>query len=155
MLHLQQAHPHLPLLAVTRFISGLATAQSHSERFHMAHFVKLNENNIVVDVNAVHNNELLDENGHESEAKGIAFLTAWSGGYANWKQTSYNGTIRKNYAGIGYTYDSTRDAFIPPQPFESWTLNETTCLWESPIPYPTDGKNYSWNEEQLTWLETL
>lgn len=121
----------------------------------MAHFVKLNENNIVVDVNAVHNNELLDENGHESEAKGIAFLTAWSGGYANWKQTSYNGTIRKNYAGIGYTYDSTRDAFIPPQPFESWTLNETTCLWESPIPYPTDGKNYSWNEEQLTWLETL
>ena len=119
----------------------------------MAHFAKLNENNVVVDVNVVHNNELLDENGHESEAKGIAFLTAWSGGYANWKQTSYNETIRKNYAGIGFTYDAPRDAFIPPKPFASWLLNETSCVWEAPTPMPIDDKKYSWNEEQLAWVE--
>ncbi len=119
----------------------------------MAHFAKLNENNVVVDVNVVHNNELLDENGHESEANGIAFLTAWSGGYANWKQTSYNGTIRKNYAGIGYTYDAGRDAFIPPKPHASWLLNETSCIWEAPTPMPIDDKQYSWNEEQLAWVE--
>ena len=119
----------------------------------MAHFAKLNENNIVLEVNVVHNNELLDENGHESEAKGIAFLTAWSGGYANWKQTSYNGTIRKNYAGIGYTYDSGRDAFIAPKPFASWILDEQTCFWNAPTPKPTDGKQYDWNENSLSWVE--
>lgn len=119
----------------------------------MAHFAKLNENNIVVEVNVVHNNELLDENGHESEAKGIAFLTSWSGGYANWKQTSYNGTMRKNYAGIGYQYDSTRDAFIPPKPYASWVLDEATCLWNSPIPMPQDNKNYAWDESTTSWAE--
>jgi len=119
----------------------------------MAHFAKLNENNVVVEVNVVHNNELFDENGHESEAKGISFLTAWSGGYANWKQTSYNGTIRKNYAGIGYTYDLGRDAFIPPKPYPSWSLNETTCCWDAPTAMPIDDKRYSWNEEQLAWVE--
>ena len=91
-----------------------------------------------------------------------------------WIQTSYNTrggvhyqpntnepsedqskALRKNYAGIGYTYDSTRDAFIPPQPFNSWTLNEDTCLWESPVPYPTDGKLYRWNEEILNWEEVI
>jgi len=117
----------------------------------MAHFAKLNENNIVLEVHVVHNNELLDENGQESEQKGIDFLTSWSGGYTNWKQTSYNGNFRKNYAGIGYTYDSVRDAFIPPKPFNSWTLNENTCLWESPVMYPTDGNAYSWNESTLSW----
>lgn len=121
----------------------------------MAHFVKLNENNIVVDVNVVHNNELLDENGHESEAKGIAFLTAWSGGYANWKQTSYNGTIRKNYAGVGYTYDSQRDVFIPLQPYASWTLDEQTCLWNPPTPMPIDDKRYTWDEPTTSWIEVL
>jgi hypothetical protein len=121
----------------------------------MAHFAKLNENNIVLEVNVVHNNELLDEHGHESEAKGIAFLANWSGGYANWKQTSYSGSIRKNYAGVGFTYDATRDAFIPPKPFASWTLNETTCLWEAPTPMPTDNKRYSWDEEQLIWVERI
>ena len=81
----------------------------------------------------------------------------------DWIQTSYNTyggqhpegrPLRKNYAGVGYTYDSGRDAFIPPKPFASWTLNETSCLWEAPTPMPTDGKRYSWNEEQLAWVES-
>jgi hypothetical protein len=119
----------------------------------MAHFAKLDENNIVLEVNVVNNNELLDENGQEVEQKGIDFLTSWSGGYSNWKQTSYNGNFRKNYAGIGFSYDSGRDAFIPPKPFNSWVLNEDTCLWDSPVAYPTDGKMYSWNEETTSWVE--
>lgn len=119
----------------------------------MAHFAKLDENNVVLDVNVVHNNELLDENGQESEAKGIQFLTAWSGGYSNWKQTSYNGSIRKNYAGIGFTFDAQRDAFIPPQPYASWILNETTCQWDAPVPYPNNGSRYTWDEAQQNWIE--
>ncbi len=120
----------------------------------MAHFAKLNENNIVLEVHVVHNNELLDENGHESEAKGILFLTAWSGGYANWKKTSYNGTIRKNYAGVGYTYDAGRDAFIPPQLFPSWSLDEQTCLWNPPTPMPVvEGKRFTWDEPTTSWVE--
>lgn len=116
----------------------------------MAHFAKLDENNVVIDVNVVAN-DALDSNNEE--LSGIAFLTEWSGGYTNWKQTSYNGTFRKNYAGIGYTYDPIRDAFIPPKPFPSWILNESICLWEAPISYPTDGKFYNWNEESQTWDE--
>lgn len=119
----------------------------------MAHFAKLDDNNVVLEVNVVHNNELIDENGQESEAKGIAFLISWSGGYSNWKQTSYNGNIRKNYAGVGFTYDAQRDAFIPPKPFKDWILNEETCQWEAPVPYPTDGKVYGWNEELGDWVE--
>jgi hypothetical protein len=119
----------------------------------MAHFAKLDENNIVLEVHVVHNNELLDENGEESEQKGINFLTIWSGGYAMWKQTSYNGTFRKNYAGIGFTYDPDHDAFIPPKPFNSWVLNEDTCIWESPVPYPSDDKRYVWDEETVNWTE--
>ena len=119
----------------------------------MAHFAKLDSDHNVIEVSVVHNNELLDENGNESEARGIAFLTEWSGGYSNWKQTSYNGTFRKNYAGIGYTYDSTRDAFIAPQPYPSWTLNEDTCRWEPPVPMPIDGKRYKWDEPTLDWIE--
>lgn len=114
----------------------------------MAHFAKLDENNVVTQVIVVHNNELMD-NGLESEAKGIAFCQSLFGG--NWKQTSYNGNIRKNYAGVGYTYDSQRDAFIPPKPFDSWLLNETTCLWESPVVYPNDGKQYYWDESLISW----
>jgi hypothetical protein len=117
----------------------------------MAHFAKLDENNVVLEVLVVHNNELL-QNGVESEAKGVQFLVDWSGGYANWKQTSYNGKIRKNYAGIGYTYDATRDAFIPPQPFPSWVLNESTCLWDAPTPMPTDGQRYYWDEPTTSWV---
>ena len=70
-----------------------------------------------------------------------------------WVQTSYNASIRKNYAGIGYTYDSTRDAFIPPQPYPSWTLNETTCRWDAPVTIPDDGKQYKWNEATTNWVE--
>lgn len=118
----------------------------------MAHFAKLDENNVVLEVNVVHNNELLDENGQESEQKGIDFLINWSGGYTGWKQTSYNSTFRKNYAGIGYIYDPQRDAFIPPKPFNSWTLNETTCLWDPPVPFPNDGNSYYWDEVTQTWI---
>ena len=116
----------------------------------MAYFAQLNDENIVTQVIAVANEELLD-NGIESEAKGIAFCQSLLGG--NWKQTSYNKRIRKNYAGIGYTYDSTRDAFIPPKPYPSWVLNEDTCLWGSTVSYPTDGNLYRWDEETLTWIQ--
>jgi hypothetical protein len=94
----------------------------------MAHFAKLDENNVVLEVHCVHNNELMAD-GVESEAKGVAFLVMWSGGYPFWKQTSYNGTMRKNYAGIGYTYDAQRDAFIPQQPDGNYILDEPTCQW--------------------------
>ena len=119
----------------------------------MAHFAKLDENNVVVDINVVHNNELLDENGNESEAKGIEFLTAWSGGYTNWKQTSYNASIRKNYAVIGGTYDPARDAFLTIKEYPSWVLNETTCQYEPPVARPQDGKFYVWDEATTSWVE--
>jgi hypothetical protein len=117
----------------------------------MAHFAKLDENNVVIEVHSVHNNELLQD-GNEYEYKGIQFLINWSGGYTNWKQTSYNNKIRKNYAGVGYTYDSARDAFIPPQPFPSWVLNEETCLWDASVAMPTDGQRYSWDEATTSWV---
>jgi hypothetical protein len=117
----------------------------------MAHFAKLDENNVVLEVHCVNNIELLTSEGHESEAMGYAFLVRWSGGYSRWKQTSYNGTIRKNYAGVGYTYDSGRDAFIPPKPYPSWTLNESTCLWDCPVAMPTEGGSYTWNEINQSW----
>lgn len=117
----------------------------------MAHFAKLDENNLVIDVNVVSNETLNDQPFPDSELIGIVFLTEWSGGHTNWKQTSYNADFRKNYAGIGYAYNAALDAFIPPQPFPSWTLNEQTCQWDSPIPYPDDNKYYQWNEETQTW----
>ena len=117
----------------------------------MAHFAKLDKDNNVIDVVGVSNIELLAPDGFESELLGIAFLIRTFYGYSNWKQTSYNGKIRKNYAGVGYTYDATRDAFIPPQPFSSWTLNESTCLWDCPVPYPTDGQRYQWDEATTNW----
>jgi hypothetical protein len=94
----------------------------------MAHFAKLDENNVVLEVHCVHNNELLVD-GVESEAKGVAFLVMWSNGYPFWKQTSYNGSMRKNYAGIGYTYDPDKDAFIAPKPDGNYVLDEQTCQW--------------------------
>jgi len=118
----------------------------------MAHFAQLDDNNIVLQVIVVHNNDC-EINGVESEAKGIVFCQTLLGG--TWVQTSYNGNIRKNYAGIGYVYDRARDAFIPPKPFESWLLNETICLWEAPIPYPNDDKFYSWDETTTSWKEIL
>ena len=112
----------------------------------MAHFAEIDENNIVLRVIVV---------ADEHEADGENWCNGFSGG--TWKQTSFNtvgnvhtldGTpFRKNYAGIGYTYDTTRDAFIPPKPYPSWALNETTCLWESPIDYPSDNKIYRWDED--------
>ncbi len=119
----------------------------------MAHFAELDETNIVKQVIVVHNNELLVD-GVELEAKGIEFCQSLFDG--TWVQTSYNGNIRKNYAAIGYIYDSIRDAFYAPQPpLPSWILNEDTCVWEAPVAYPTDGKSYDWNEETLTWVEVI
>ena len=116
----------------------------------MAHFAKIGLNSKVIEVQKIHNNELLDADGIEQEVNGVNFLTTLTG-WAIWKQTSYNGNIRKNFAGIGFTYDEDRDAFIPPKPFNSWTLNETTCLWEAPVAYPDDGQAYTWNETNQQW----
>ena len=110
----------------------------------MAHFAKLNSENVVEQVVAVHNNDAPDE------AAGIAFLNTLFGD-ATWVQTSYNSNIRKNYAGINYTYDLDRDAFIPPQPFPSWVMSEETCQWSAPIEMPTDGV-YSWDESTTSWV---
>jgi hypothetical protein len=118
----------------------------------MAHFAKLDENNVVLEVHCVNNLELLDSEGNESEALGYAFLVNWSGGHPYWKQTSYNKSFRKNFAGAGWIYDPIRDAFISPQPSASCTLNEETCKWEFPTPYPTDGKRYIWDEETTSWI---
>lgn len=118
----------------------------------MAHFAKLDENNIVLEVHSVHNNELLDENGIEQEQQGINFLISWSGGHPYWKQTSYNGNIRKNYAAIGYIYRQDIDAFISPQPYPSWQL-DSNAQWQAPVSVPTDGKMYQWNEENTSWIE--
>lgn len=119
----------------------------------MAHFAKLDSSNTVIHVSVVDNKNILDSNGNESEQVGIEFLTKVHG-YSNWKQTSYNGNFRKNYAGVGYTYDEFKDAFIPPQPYPSWKLNETTYNWEPPIPHPPDMKLYIWDEENTKWTET-
>ena len=128
----------------------------------MASFAKLNSENIVTTVVSVVNEVLKDSNGIEQENIGIEFLkTLYNEPNAIWKQTSYNthggihslgGTpFRKNHAGIGYTYDSNRDAFIPPKPYNSWILNEQTCLWEAPVAMPIDDNKYKWNEEILNW----
>lgn len=136
----------------------------------MAHYAKISENNIVEQVVVVNNEDTLDENGNESEYIASIFLQSVIGLGSNWKKTSYNTrggiyrhsitnepvedqskAFRKNYAGIGYTYDEQRDAFIPPKPFSSWILNEFSCLWEAPIPRPTGNDPYKWNEETQTW----
>jgi hypothetical protein len=111
----------------------------------MAHFAKLGTGNIVERVEVVSNDIAT------TEQAGIDFLNNLYKTRDVWKQTSYNGNIRKNFAGIGFTYDQARDAFIPPKPFNSWTLNEDTCLWEAPVAYPNDGQKYKWNESTLTW----
>ena len=126
----------------------------------MASFAKIGLNSKVIQVVSVHNNELKDSNGVEQENIGIQFLESTTG-WALWKQTSYNtyagehklgGTpLRKNHASIGMTYDEDRDAFIPKKPFNSWTLNETTCRWDPPVAYPTDGQRYEWNAENQQW----
>jgi len=121
----------------------------------MAHFAKLKVGNIVEKV------EIVSNDIATTEQAGVEFLQNLYKDRAVWKQTSYNtsggehklgGTpFRKNYAAKGFTYDQKKDAFIPPQPFNSWTLNETTCLWEAPVAKPTDGQQYDWNEDNQTW----
>jgi hypothetical protein len=111
----------------------------------MAHFVKLGMGNKVLTVEVVSNDIAT------TEQAGVDFLNNLYGTRDVWKQTSYNGTIRKNFAGVGDTYDQTRDAFISPKPFNSWTLDEDTCLWKAPVDYPTDGQRYYWNEETQSW----
>ena len=121
----------------------------------MAHFAKLGTGNIVTTVHVVSNDVAT------TEQAGVDFLNDLHKTRDVWKQTSYNtrggvhllgGTpFRKNYAGVGYTYNQTKDAFIPPKPFDSWTLNENTCLWEAPVAYPDDDNRYIWNETTQTW----
>jgi len=130
----------------------------------MASFAKIGLNNRVMSVQSVHNDVLKDADGVEQESLGIDFLTKLHG-WAIWRQTSYNtqngvhklgGTpFRKNHAGIGYTYDEDRDAFIPKKPYESWILNETTCQWDAPSAKPADGKEYNWNESTKSWDEIV
>ena len=111
----------------------------------MAHFAKLGVGNIIEAVHVVSNDIAL------TEQAGVDFLNNLYNTRDVWVQTSYNNNIRKNYAGVGYSYDQTRDAFIAPKPFNSWTLNETTCQWEAPVAYPDDDNTYSWNEETTSW----
>jgi hypothetical protein len=111
----------------------------------MAHWAEIDNDNLVLRVLVGDNNDPNGDEGHQ-------WLLDNLGG--TWVKTSYNGNIRKNFAGIGFTYDEARDAFIPPKPenFPSWIINETTCLWVPPIPYPTDGKIYAWNENEVAWV---
>jgi hypothetical protein len=118
----------------------------------MAHFAELDSNNVVLQVLVVGNDDITDANGMEQETLGVLFLQSLLGASSRWLQTSYNGNIRKNYAGVGFIYDGTRDAFIPPQPYPSWLLNEDTCLWEAPVPMPEDGQLYTWVEDQGQWV---
>jgi len=125
----------------------------------MAHFAKIDENNVVTQVVVVDNKDTADALGVEKEHIGAAHLEKILGG--TWKQTSYNANMRKNYAGIGYTFDAQRDAFIPPKPFNSWVLNEATCHWQAPTPMPEDAgtgdppKMYFWNEDTVSWNEVV
>jgi hypothetical protein len=117
----------------------------------MAHFAEIGLNNTVMRVIVVGNDDCKDQFGNESEVIGAKFCNNLFGGV--WLQTSYNGNMRKNYAGIGYTYDSTRDAFIAPKPYASWILDETSCQWQAPTAMPIDGKMYSWDESTVSWIE--
>ena len=118
----------------------------------MAHFAKLDSDNIVTKVITLSNEVLLDEYGNENEQIGKDFIEAILGP-GTWVQTSYNGNIRKNYAGVGYKYDSTRDAFIPPKLHDSWSLDELSCLWTPPVDYPSDGNVYRWDEDDQEWIQ--
>ena len=122
----------------------------------MAHFAQLDDNNVVTQVIVVGNSDTADANGVEKEHIGAAFCEKLFGG--NWKQTSYNGSIRKNYAGIGYTYNADIDAFVPPKPFASWVLDNDTAQWNAPVAMPEDAgtgeppKRYSWDEPTTSWV---
>jgi hypothetical protein len=120
----------------------------------MAHFAKLDDKNFVTQVVVVNNAVLLDSESNESEQLGIDFCKSLYGADTNWIQTSYNGNFRKQYAGVGYYYHKKLDIFIAPQPYQSWAIDENFD-WQPPTPYPTDGKRYNWNEEQLQWDEII
>lgn len=117
----------------------------------MAHFAEIDGNGVVQRVIVVGNKDTSDANGVEKESIGQAFCERLFGG--NWVQTSYNGNFRKRYAGIGYKYDAALDAFIAPQPYPSWTL-DANADWQAPVPMPTDGKMYAWDEAAQAWVET-
>ena len=116
----------------------------------MAHFAELDSNNVVLRVVVVDNKDTADAQGVEKEHIGAAYLERLLGG--TWKQTSYNGNFRKNYAGIGYTYNADLDAFVAPKPYPSWTLN-ADAQWQAPVPMPENGKMYSWDEAAQAWAE--
>ena len=118
----------------------------------MAHFALIKDT-IVQQVIVVGNDELTNSEGNEQEALGVAFCHSLFGKEGTWMQTSYNDNIRKNFAGIGYTYDLARDAFIAPQPYASWVLNESTCQWDAPTPYPDDDNVYTWDESTISWVK--
>jgi len=120
----------------------------------MAHYAKLDNTNIVISIEVVNNEVITDGGSTEQEQVGIDFLTQLHGGVGWYKQTSYNGNFRKNYAGVGYTYDASRDAFIAPQPYPSWTLVEDTCQWTAPTTMPDDGI-YEWDEDTTAWVELI
>ena len=121
----------------------------------MAHFAQLDENNIVTQVIVV-NNETIDNLPFpSSEPKGIQFCQSLFGNDTRWAQTSYNSSFRYNFAGQGFAFNDAvlpNGAFIPPKPYNSWVLNEFSCLWESPIPYPDDANSYFWDEETKSWI---
>lgn len=118
----------------------------------MANFAQLNESYLVVEIIVVTNDTIDNLPFPESEPIGVAFCQSLFGENTVWKQTSYNANFRKNYAGIGFTYDPVLDAFILPKPYPSWVLNTTTCQWQAPVPYPTDGKIYRWDEATISWI---
>ena len=136
----------------------------------MAHFAKLGANGKVIQVLTLNNSDMLNADGVEDESVGQQYLETHNNWPAQmWIQTSYNTrggqhydpltgeqdgqpALRKNFAGKGFTYDAERDAFIPPQPFASWLLNEDSCLWNAPVPYPDDGGLYQWDEDSLSWI---
>lgn len=118
----------------------------------MAHFAQLDENATVVAVIVVNNEVINNLDFPDSESIGIEFCQSLYGSFTIWKQTSYNGNFRKNYAGIGDTYDTKLDAFIAKKTYPSWVLNTDTYKWIAPIPYPMDGKYYEWNERTISWV---
>jgi hypothetical protein len=123
----------------------------------MAHYAFLDEDNIVTEVITGVDEDVVQTDTDGTQVGGTS--EAWETFYGNFrgqvcKRTSYNNNYRKNYAGIGYVYDAAREAFIAPKPYASWILDEDTCQWQAPTPYPTDGKNYYWSEDDLAWTET-
>jgi hypothetical protein len=117
----------------------------------MAHFARLNSDNIVIEVLVVKNEVLLNDLNEEQESLGIEFLKSIFGQDTKWVQTSYNNNIRNKFAGLDEFYDEQNDVFYPQQPFDSWTLNTTSWDWEAPVAYPNDDNLYEWDEEDQTW----